>query len=172
MARTKGEKSYKLKCCIKHKTVYKPLKQPLRRSGNLPDWDWKTCFSSFPGTPQRSEGLSTLQSSRRRTPALLYTCTMPNPREAWPSAFPSVKILSVGSQIKHLPQYYKKPEPWLVWLSGLSASLWTNGSLIQFPVRARVPGLQAEGGAAGGTWEATTHWCFSPSHSPSLPISL
>ena len=23
----------------------------------------------------------------------------------------------------------------------------------------------------GGTWEATTHWCFSPSLSPSLPVS-
>ena len=25
--------------------------------------------------------------------------------------------------------------PWLVWLSGLSAGLWTKGSLVQFPVR-------------------------------------
>ena len=27
-------------------------------------------------------------------------------------------------------------EPWLVWLSGLSADLQTKGSLVQFPVRA------------------------------------
>ena len=27
-------------------------------------------------------------------------------------------------------------EPWLVWLSGLSAGLLTKGSLVQFPVRA------------------------------------
>ena len=27
-------------------------------------------------------------------------------------------------------------EPWLVWLSGLSASLQTKGSLVRFPVRA------------------------------------
>ena len=26
--------------------------------------------------------------------------------------------------------------PWLVWLSGLSAILWTKGSLVRFPVRA------------------------------------
>ena len=27
-------------------------------------------------------------------------------------------------------------QPWLVWLSGLSARLQTKGSLVQFPVRA------------------------------------
>ena len=57
----------------------------------------------------------------------------------------------------------KHAPPWLVWLSGLSASLRTKGSLVQFPVRAHA-------------WvaEATTHWCFSPSPSPpfsSLKIS-
>ena len=26
--------------------------------------------------------------------------------------------------------------PWLVWLSGLSADLWTEGSQVRFPVRA------------------------------------
>ena len=26
-------------------------------------------------------------------------------------------------------------------------------------------------GLIGGMWEATTHWCFSPSLSPSLPLS-
>ena len=30
----------------------------------------------------------------------------------------------------------KENQPWLVWLSGLSARLKTNGSLVQFPVRA------------------------------------
>ena len=28
------------------------------------------------------------------------------------------------------------------------------------------------GSPGGGTQEATTHWCFSPSLSPSLPFSL
>ena len=28
--------------------------------------------------------------------------------------------------------------PWLVWLSGFGAGLWTKGSLVQFPVRAHV----------------------------------
>ena len=32
-----------------------------------------------------------------------------------------------------------------------------------------MPGLQARS-PEGATWEATTHWCFSPS--PSLPLSL
>ena len=33
------------------------------------------------------------------------------------------------------------------------------------------PGLQARS-PVGGAWEATTHWCFSPSLSPSLLFSL
>ena len=33
----------------------------------------------------------------------------------------------------------KKFMPWLVWLSGLSANLWTKGSPVQFPVRAHGP---------------------------------
>ena len=57
--------------------------------------------------------------------------------------------------------------PWLVWLNGLSASLWTKGSLVWFPVRAHA--WVAGQTPLGGAWEATTHWCFSPSLSPSLP---
>ena len=34
-----------------------------------------------------------------------------------------------------------------------------------------MPGLQARS-PVGGTQEATTHWCFSPSLSPFLPLSL
>ena len=34
-----------------------------------------------------------------------------------------------------------------------------------------MPGLQARS-PVGGVWEATTHWCFSPSLSSSLPFSL
>ena len=34
-----------------------------------------------------------------------------------------------------------------------------------------MPGLQARS-AVGGTWEATTHWCFSHSLSVSLPLCL
>ena len=34
-----------------------------------------------------------------------------------------------------------------------------------------MPWLQARS-PVGGMWEATTHWCFSPSLSPSLPLSL
>ena len=57
--------------------------------------------------------------------------------------------------------------PWLVWLSGLSTSLWTEGLLVWFPVRAHA--WVAGQVPSGGAWEATTHWHFSPSLSPSLP---
>ena len=59
--------------------------------------------------------------------------------------------------------------PWLVWLSELSAGLWTTGSLVRFPIRilAWVVGQVP----SRGRWEATTHWCFSPSLSPSFPLS-
>ena len=36
---------------------------------------------------------------------------------------------------KH-PVQYIQMMPWLVWLSGLSATLQTKGSLVQFPDRA------------------------------------
>ena len=47
--------------------------------------------------------------------------------------------------------------------------LRTKGLPVQFPVRAHawISGQVPR----GATWEATTHWCFSPSLSPSLPIS-
>ena len=47
----------------------------------------------------------------------------------------------------------KKLWPWLVWLSGLSASLWTERSLVRFPVRAHA-------WVAGQVREAT-NWCIS-----------
>ena len=34
-----------------------------------------------------------------------------------------------------------------------------------------MPGLQARS-PVGDAWETTTHWCFSPSLSPSLPLCL
>ena len=39
------------------------------------------------------------------------------------------------------------------------------------PQSGRMPGLWARS-PVGGAWEATTHWCFSPSLSPSLPLCL
>ena len=65
---------------------------------------------------------------------------------------------------------YKDFWPWLVWLSELSAGLRTKGSPVQLPVRAHawVAGQVPSRGAQ----EATTHWCFTPLLSPSLPLSL
>ena len=43
------------------------------------------------------------------------------------------------------------------------------------PAKQRVAGAisrQGTGSPVGGAWEATTHWCFSPSFSPSLQLSL
>ena len=59
--------------------------------------------------------------------------------------------------------------PWLVWVSGLSMSLQTKGSPVWFPVR-HMPGLWARS-PTRGTWKAHTHWYFSPSFSPSFPLS-
>ena len=55
-------------------------------------------------------------------------------------------------------------------LSGLSVGLWTKGLLVRFPVRGTCLGCGPV--SSGGTREATTHWCFSPSLSPSLPLCL
>ena len=57
-----------------------------------------------------------------------------------------------------------------MWLSGLGTDLQTKGSPVPFPVTAhawatgQVPSWDAR--------EATTHWCFSLSSSPSPPFSL
>ena len=63
---------------------------------------------------------------------------------------------------------FKKVQPWLVWLSGSSAGCEPKGR--QFNSQSgHMPGLLARS-PVGGTREATTHWCFSPSLSPSLPL--
>ena len=45
----------------------------------------------------------------------------------------------------------------LEWLSGLSASLRTKGSLVQFPIRAHAWVSGQVGPPGGGVQEATTH---------------
>ena len=65
--------------------------------------------------------------------------------------------------------------PWLVWLSGLSAGLWTKRSPVQFPVRAHawVADQVPRWGHARGNWSMSLlHIDVSPSLSPSLPLSL
>ena len=53
---------------------------------------------------------------------------------------------------------------------GTEHRLQTKGLPIQFPVR--VQAWAAGRFPVGATWEATAHWCFSPSPSLSLPFSL
>ena len=57
---------------------------------------------------------------------------------------------------------------WLVWLSELSMGLWTKVLPVWFPVRAHA--WVAARSPVGGMREATTHWHFSSSLSPSLPL--
>ena len=55
----------------------------------------------------------------------------------------------------------------------MTVRLRTKESLVLFPVRAHAWVVGVVGQVpTGGTWEATTHWCFSPSHSSSLPFCL
>ena len=61
-------------------------------------------------------------------------------------------------------------KPWLMWLSALSAGLQTKGLLVHFPARAHAWVAGHVPSRGRGTWEASTHWCFSPSLSPSLPL--
>ena len=64
----------------------------------------------------------------------------------------------------------KSLRPWLVWLYGWMPDWEPKGR--QFDSQSgHMPGLRARS-PLGGAWEATTHWCFSPSLSPSLPLSL
>ena len=62
------------------------------------------------------------------------------------------------------------PQPWLVWLSGLSASLRIKGSLVQFPSRAHA--WVASQVPSRGCMRGNHTWCFSPSLSPSPPFCL
>ena len=70
--------------------------------------------------------------------------------------------------------HIKNMEPWLMWLSGLSTGLRTQGSWVQFPVRARawVVGQVPK----WGVQEETDPCFFITSMSlflfPSLPLSL
>ena len=57
-----------------------------------------------------------------------------------------------------------------MYLSGLSVGLKTKGSPVQFPVKAHV--WVAGQVPSGGAGEATTHWYFFPSLSPSFPLCL
>ena len=61
-------------------------------------------------------------------------------------------------------------KPRLVWLSGLSASLPPRGRPFDSQ-SGHMPGLRARF-QVGDVREATTHGCFSPSLSGSLPLSL
>ena len=59
----------------------------------------------------------------------------------------------------------------MVWLSGLSAGLQIKKLQVQFPVRAHA-WVTGQVPSRGRVQEATTHCCFFPSLSPSLPLSL
>ena len=60
-------------------------------------------------------------------------------------------------------------QPWLVWLSGLSTSLRTKGSLVRFPIRAHA--WVADQVPSRGRMRGN-HTLMILSLSPSLPLSL
>ena len=65
---------------------------------------------------------------------------------------------------------YKSLKLWLVWLSGVSASLWARGSLVRFPVGAHGCGAWSHWRVHRGVG-AATHWCFCPSFFLPSPLS-
>ena len=68
-------------------------------------------------------------------------------------------------------KFFKFLVPWLVCLSQwLSASLQIKGRWFKSQFRARAWG--GGQGPVGGMHEAITHWCFSLSLPPSLPLCL
>ena len=72
-------------------------------------------------------------------------------------------------------RWKRKLLPWLVWLSGLSVSLWIEKSLVQFPIRAHawVVGQVLQRGCVRQLINVSlTHRCFSSSLSPSFSLSL
>ena len=81
------------------------------------------------------------------------------------SMFPFLPFLlskNKKNEIKSLKKHLKKNlYPWLVWFSGLRATLWTRRLPVQFPVRAHAWIASQVVLLLGGTWEATTHWYFS-----------
>ena len=70
--------------------------------------------------------------------------------------------------------FKKQKQPWLVWLSGLSASLQTEMLAVQFPVRAHawVVSQVPSWVHVGGNCFSLTQQYFSHSLSPSLPLPL
>ena len=63
-------------------------------------------------------------------------------------------------------------QPWLVWLSGLSSSLQTKGSLVQFPVRAHSYVASQVSSVGGQACERQAHIDISLPLSLSLPLCL
>ena len=82
-----------------------------------------------------------------------------------------LRDMGVGTCI-HWPECYKNQFswPWLVWLSGLSTSLWTKGSLVQLSVRAHV-WIVGQVSSRGHTRGNHTLMFFSPSFSLPSPLS-
>ena len=67
-----------------------------------------------------------------------------------------------------LPNSTYKSQPSLAWCGSVD---WEPKGHRFDSQSGHMPGLRARS-PVGGVWEATTHRCFSPSLSPSLPFSL
>ena len=103
-----------------------------------------------------------LVSFNPRSPNVLYSPYT----QIWGLNSPYWPILYLVPQVLKLQVH----PGWCGSVDWVPASLWTKGC--QFNSQSgHMPGLQART-PVRGTWEATTHCCFSPSLSPSFPLSL
>ena len=107
-----------------------------------------------------------------RNPAVNCTTGLTRNFSCWKLTVNSIRGLPIlreqGDLTKHGIKYNLVFQPWLVWLSGLSVGLWTEKSLVPFPVMAHawVMGqVPAEGATKGN------HTMMFLSLSFSLPFS-
>ena len=136
-------------------------------------WGFAGCLSGL-ASPIGQAGLPAWRTGKKvePTPICMPACyvqqSVPGGEGKWRKQQLSIsKIVKIQLAEK---EEKKKNESWLVWLSCLSTGLCTKGSLVWVPVREHA--WVADRSPVGGAQEAITHWCFSPSLSPFLPLSL
>ena len=88
------------------------------------------------------------------------------------SSFHCICLCAFLSTLKVLHHHFRNEEISPGWCSSMDWVRACKPKGHQFNSQSgHRPGLRARS-PVGCTWEATTHWCFSPSLSPSLPLSV
>ena len=94
------------------------------------------------------------------------------PQQFHNSEIAFIKIVDSQKKILSTEISNKSHQPWLVWLSGLTECQPVNQRVTSLiTIQGTFPSCRP-GPPVGGTPEATTHCCFSPPLSPSLPLLL